>query len=214
MSSVPLVAEAGYRDVLDFWFGASHDDGQVIAQNSSRWWQANARFDAEIGARFGALRDEAIAGELDHWLDAPRGRLALIILVDQFSRNMLRHKPGAFAHDALARHWCEDGLRSNADDPLRPVERLFFYLPLEHSEALQDQDLSVTLYRLLRDQVPEAQREAFANFLRYAERHRAIVARFGRFPHRNAILGREQPESPPHTPIAANVQAKFLPALP
>jgi len=191
MSSLPLIADAGYCDVLDFWFGASPDDAQVIAQNSSRWWQANARFDAEISARFATLREEAIDGELDDWLETPRGRLALIILVDQFSRNMLRHKAGAFAHDALARHWCEDGLKANADDALRPVERVFFYLPLAHSEALQDQDLCVTLFRLLRDEVPEAQRDAFANFLRYAERHRAIVARFGRFPQRNAILGRE-----------------------
>lgn len=189
--SVPLVADAGYRDLLDFWFGGGHDDAQVIAQNSARWWQANARLDAEIAARFADLREEAIAGELDDWLGSPRGRLALIILVDQFSRNMLRHKAGAYAHDALARHWCEDGLKTNADDTLRPVERVFFYLPLEHSEALQDQDLSVTLFRLLRDEVPEAQRDAFANFLRHAERHRAVVARFGRFPHRNALLGRE-----------------------
>ena len=189
--SVPLLAAAGPREVLAFWFGDSSDDGHVIAHNNARWWQANARFDAEIAARFGALREDAIAGDLDDWLQSPRGRLALIILIDQFSRNICRGKAQAFAHDGLARHWCEDGLKANADDALRPIERVFFYLPLEHSESNDDQDLSVTLFRMLRDSVTQAQREAFANFLRYAERHRAVIARFGRFPHRNAVLGRE-----------------------
>jgi uncharacterized protein (DUF924 family) len=190
MSASPI-ATMGYREVLSFWFGESNDDAQTIAQNSTRWWQANARFDTEIRMRFAALRDDAIAGDLDTWLHTPRGRLALIILVDQFSRNLFRNDARAYEHDALARHWCEDGLKIAADDALRPVERVFLYLPLEHSESVADQDLAVTLFRLLRDSVPAAQREAFANFLRYAERHRNVIARFGRFPHRNLVLHRE-----------------------
>lgn len=189
--SVPLLADADYRDVLSFWFGDGAVDAQTIARNNTRWWQANAVFDAEIARRFGSLREDAIGGDLDHWLDSAHGRLALIILVDQFSRNLYRKQPRAFMHDALARQWCEEGLKANADDALSPIERVFFYMPLEHSESIADQDLSVTLFRLLRDGVAEAQRDAFANFLRYAERHRAVVARFGRFPHRNVVLGRE-----------------------
>jgi uncharacterized protein (DUF924 family) len=190
MSASPI-ATMGYSDVLAFWFGEHGDDAQAIAQNNARWWQANARFDAEIRARFAVLRDEAIAGELDDWLHTPRGRLALIVLVDQFSRNLFRNDARAFEHDALARHWCEDGLKITADDALRPIERVFFYMPLQHSESIADQDLAVTLFRLLRDSVPEPQREAFANYLRHAERHRGVIARFGRFPHRNVALRRE-----------------------
>lgn len=189
--SVPLLADADYRDVLSFWFGNAGDDAQSIARNNARWWQANALFDAEIAKRFGGLREDAIGGELDHWLGSAHGRLALIILVDQFSRNLYRKQPRAFMHDALARQWCEEGLKANADDMLSPIERVFFYMPLQHSESIADQDLSVTLFRLLRDSVGDAQRETFANFLRHAERHRAVVARFGRFPHRNVVLGRE-----------------------
>jgi uncharacterized protein (DUF924 family) len=189
--SVPLLADADYRDVLSFWFGDGSEDARSIARNNTRWWQANSSFDTEIAKRFGGLREDAIGGELDHWLDSAHGRLVLIILVDQFSRNMYRKQPRAFMHDALARQWCEEGLKANADDALSAIERVFFYMPLQHSESIADQDLSVMLFRLLRDSVGDAQRDTFANFLRHAERHRAVVARFGRFPHRNIALGRE-----------------------
>jgi uncharacterized protein (DUF924 family) len=147
--------------------------------------------DAEIIDRFGALRDDALSGKLEPWSRTPHGRLSLIILIDQFSRNIFRDDPRAFAHDPLARRWCEEGLKANADYALRPVERVFFYMPLQHSEARADQDLSVALFRSLRDGAADAEREAFTNFLGFADRHRSIINRFGRFPHRNAVLGRD-----------------------
>jgi uncharacterized protein (DUF924 family) len=185
MSDLPAAA----RDVLQFWFGDG-DDAQSIARNAQRWWQADAAFDAEIAQHFSRLRERAIGGELDDWASSPQGRLALIVLVDQFSRNLLRRDPRAFEHDPLARRWCKDGLDAGADVPLRPIQRVFFYLPLEHSESIADQDRAVRLFTHLRDEVPVALREPFANFLNYAQRHRDVIARFGRFPHRNAVLGR------------------------
>lgn len=186
---MPVLPSAA-QEVLRFWFGDG-DDAQSIARNASRWWQANAALDAEIAQRFTALRDQAIAGQLGAWLQVPHGRLASIVLIDQFSRNLFRRDPRAFEHDASARHWCEEGLDAGADQALRPVERVFFYLPLEHSELLADQDRSVQLFTRLCDEVPAALRDPFAHFLEYAQRHRAVIARFGRFPHRNAVLGRE-----------------------
>jgi uncharacterized protein (DUF924 family) len=177
-------------DVLAFWFGDG-DDAAIIARNDAHWWSVDPLFDAEIVDRFSAVRDDALTGKLEPWSRTPHGRLALIILIDQFSRNIHRDDPRAFAHDPLARRWCEEGLKAHADYALRPIERVFFYLPLQHSEASADQDLSVALYRTLRDSVADTEREAFTNYLSFAERHRAIINRFGRFPHRNAVLERK-----------------------
>jgi uncharacterized protein (DUF924 family) len=177
------------HDVLQFWFGDG-DDAQIMARNATRWWRSDATVDAEIAQRFSALRKRAIAGELEDWGSSPQGQLALIVLVDQFSRNLFRRDPRAFEYDPLAQRWCRDGLATGADMLLRPIERVFFYLPLEHSESIADQDRAVQLFTRLRDEVAVALREPFANFLEYAQRHRDVIARFGRFPHRNAALGR------------------------
>ena len=183
------------RDVLDYWFGTSVDDADVFAEKGALWFGAGAAVDAEIRTRFAALHDEAVTGELDPWLAVPHGRLALVILVDQFSRNLFRGDPRAFAHDALARAWVDDGLRLGTDRDLRLCERVFFYLPLEHSESLADQQHSVALFTTLRNAAPAALRARCDDYLDYAVRHRDIVARFGRFPHRNATLGRASTEA-------------------
>ena len=182
------------REVLTFWFGTQSDDADAMAEKSAIWFRGGAELDATIRTRFADLRKAAIDGRLNGWLQTPHGRLALVILVDQFSRNLFRDDARAFAHDALARTWCEDGLRRGVDRVLRPVERVFFYLPLEHSESLRDQRKSVALFTALRDEVRPDLRAAFAQFLDYAERHRDVVARFGRFPHRNAALARATSE--------------------
>ncbi|MGQ0658696.1 MAG: DUF924 family protein [Chromatiales bacterium] len=179
-----------YRALLDFWFGDSPDDGVVIDQKSALWWTRNEKTDQLIRERFVELRESAIAGRMNQWAKSPAGRLALIILIDQFSRNLFRNEPQAFEHDALARCWCVAGLTLGEDRRLRPIERVFFYLPLEHSELLEDQERSVALYRALCEEVPASQRPAFAGFLEYADRHRDVIQRFDRFPHRNAILSR------------------------
>lgn len=176
--------------LLEFWFGTRAGDADVIQERGSLWFKGGADLDASIRTRFGELREAAIAGVLDDWLVFARGRLALVILVDQFSRNVFRADARAFAHDGLARAWCEQGLAAGADRALRPVERVFFYLPLEHSEVLVDQQRSVALFRALLDDVDADAHAAFADYLDYAERHRDIIARFGRFPHRNSVLRR------------------------
>ena len=118
----------------------------------------------------------------------------MIILADQFSRNMYRDTPRAFENDALALSWCKGGLESGVDRELRPIERVFLYMPLEHSESVEDQHRSVTMFTELAQSVPAQQRKLFDGYIDYAVRHRDIVQRFGRFPHRNAILGRESTE--------------------
>ena len=182
---------APYHAVLDFWFGPLVDDTVVANRQSGLWWSKDPEVDADIRERFAELVLQAQSGALDDWLPEPRGRLALILLVDQFTRNIFRDSPEAFAGDAKARQWCREGLACHADRQLRPIERVFFYLPLEHSEDAEDQQQSVTLFRELASQVSASQMKTFAFFLTFAIRHQDIIQRFGRFPHRNRILGRE-----------------------
>lgn len=178
------------REVLDYWFGSASADADVIADKGASWFGGGEAVDTQIRARFAALHADACAGRLDAWCGTPHGRLALVILVDQFSRNLFRGDARAFAHDALARTWVEEGLARGDDRRLRPIERVFFYLPLEHSESRIDQQRSVGCFTALRDAVPAALVERFDGYLDYAVRHRDVIARFGRFPHRNAILDR------------------------
>lgn len=175
--------------VLDFWFGPG-DAAEILERNGVRWWRADAAFDAEIRERFGAWRERALAGALDAWRATPRGTLALILLLDQFSRNLYRGDARAFAHDALARSWTHALLARGADRELAPLERVFCYLPLEHAEDLRTQDRSVALFAALCEAAPATLRGAFENFLDFARKHREVIARFGRFPGRNAALGR------------------------
>jgi len=178
-------------ELLQFWFGDDPDDAAVAAAKAELWWGHRQETDELLQARFGAAASAAAADVLDHWAGSPRGRLALILLLDQLPRAIHRGTPEAFAQDAKARQVAERGLESAADRLLRPMERLFFYLPFEHSEDVDDQDRSVELFRALVASVPEGHRETFGDFVEYAVRHRDIIARFGRFPHRNVILGRQ-----------------------
>ncbi len=178
------------ESILEYWFGTEADDVVAARQKAELWWKKNPNVDQEIRERFASLLDSAVNGSLDDWLTDPRGRLAMIILADQFSRNMYRDTPRSFAFDSFAQTWCKAGLESGADRLLRPIERVFFHLPLEHSESLEDQLRSVALCKELAQSVPEAHRELFDGYLNYAVRHCDIVQRFSRFPHRNAILGR------------------------
>ncbi len=177
--------------VLAFWFGDAAGDADAARAQRRLWWGKDASTDADIRERFGRLTVEAATGHHDAWLETPRGRLALIILSDQFPRNIYRDTPQAFAHDARALRLTVDGLEIRADQALRPIERVFFYLPLEHAESPDMQERSVALFTALAAGVPEADRDTFLGYLDYAQRHRDVIARFGRFPHRNRVLGRD-----------------------
>ena len=167
-------------DVLQFWFG----DGQAARPE---WFKKDAAFDARIRDRFGALIEQALAGSLRGWRDSPHGRLAELIVLDQFTRNAFRDTPGAFAGDALAQAGAQAMIACGDDQLLAPIERWFAYMPLEHAEDLAVQDESVRLFESLAAAWPQQ----FGSAFDYALRHRDVIRRFGRFPHRNAILGRE-----------------------
>lgn len=177
--------------VLGFWFGDSQDDAEVAREKSALWWKKSEDTDKLIWAKFEHRVQQAVRGELRDWLGSSRGRLASIILIDQFCRNIYRNTPQAFAHDEQALAWTLSGLDEGVDNELRPIERIFFYLPLEHSENLGHQQRCVELCAQLLAAVPDTARDTFAGFLDFAERHKAVIERFGRFPHRNDILGRE-----------------------
>jgi uncharacterized protein (DUF924 family) len=178
-------------EILTFWFGSNPADIMVINEKSALWWSKNPETDLEIARRFGDLINSAAVGQLSAWEATPRGRLALILLTDQFPRNVYRNSPQAFAYDAKALSWCLDGLQQGGDRELRLIERVFFYLPLEHAESLACQDRSVEKFRELLDQVDAGSKQTFMEYLDFAVRHRDIIARFGRFPHRNDVLARD-----------------------
>jgi uncharacterized protein (DUF924 family) len=177
--------------IHEFWFGSSADDLATIKAYSHLWWSKKDAVDHEIRQRFEPMIHKAANRELESWADAPQSLMALILLTDQFPRNAYRNTPRAFAFDSLARAWSRAGLELGFHLRLRPIERVFMYLPLEHSESLEDQERSVALYRELAGSVNPALRADFDGFLSFAIRHWDIIQRFGRFPHRNQILGRD-----------------------
>ena len=181
-----------WQPLITFWFGEETDDVTRAKRQAPLWWGKNSDTDALLASRFGDLAATAAAGELAHWADSAEGRLALILLLDQLPRNIHRGTPAAFAQDAKARDLCLKGLSLGADLALPPLGRVFFYLPLEHAESREQQARSVALFEgLAAEQADGPAQETFAGFADFARRHQVIVERFGRFPHRNAILGRQ-----------------------
>lgn len=182
------------EDILDFWFGAFPtaytSDGSKVAM----WFKNGSAYDREIFIAFGIDYEKAISHELDHWQDSHRGRLALIILLDQFSRHIHRGSELAFAQDDKAQALCIDGIGAGDDSKLHSIERRFFYLPLQHAEDLEKQNLSVRAFTQLVQDVPEEYRTSYERNLDYAKRHHDVIARFGRFPELNEILGRQSSE--------------------
>lgn len=185
-----MTQDPAQLELLTFWFGTEADDGIVVREKRRLWFAPDAALDALVSERFGALHAQAAHGAMDGWTHTPRGRLALILLLDQISRQLYRGTAAAYAHDGGALALCRDGLERACDRALRPVERLFFYLPLEHAEDLVAQRESLAHAEALRDEVPAAWRDAFETNADFARRHLEIMERFGRFPHRNAALGR------------------------
>lgn len=171
-------------EVFSFWFGGSGED-QSYAARRKLWFGKAPDFDRAITDRFRSLTEQAAAGELDGWQRSPQGALALLILLDQFPRNIYRGKPGAFASDLKALAVAKTAIDRGFDQQLEPIQRIFMYLPLEHSEMPANQARSVALFHELAAAAPELQ-----DTLDYAIKHQVVVDRFGRFPHRNEILGR------------------------
>jgi uncharacterized protein (DUF924 family) len=165
------------NDVLKFWF----EDIEHV-----RWFRKDPKFDRELEQRFGGLLKLASNNELDHWCDTPHGTLALIVVLDQFSRNIYRDSPRAFEADPKALQLTVDGIRKGVDEILSLEQRSFFYLPLRHAENLEMQELGLTKTRELND--------AGYGTDKYALNHLVLVERFGRFPHRNNVLGRPNTE--------------------
>jgi uncharacterized protein (DUF924 family) len=170
-------------DILAFWFGHPGEPG--YGQPRGEWFRKDAAFDETIRQRFLPAVEATLAGQFDAWADEADGTLALLILLDQFPRNLFRNEARAFAGDAAARRLAERAVAQGWDRDMTAVQRVFLYLPFEHSEALADQERSLALFAAL-----AAEHPGNDGFLDYAERHHAVIARFGRFPHRNAALGR------------------------
>jgi uncharacterized protein (DUF924 family) len=177
--------------ILHYWFGNSADDAEVVREKTVLWWKKNPEVDEEIRRRFEAMLESEIKGELASWGNSPRGQLARMLLLDQFPRNMYRGTARAFAYDEQARRLARQALDQGVDRKLRPVERVFIYLPFEHSEDVQDQATGVQLFEALLEEVPATVKQPFQNFLDFAKKHKEIVDNFKRFPHRNPLLGRE-----------------------
>ncbi|ASC72855.1 uncharacterized protein XM38_038150 [Halomicronema hongdechloris C2206] len=171
--------------ILRVWFGDPTDPGSDYGQQRSIWFKKNPEFDQTVRERFWDDYQQAAAGQLQPWRQQPRSCLALILLLDQLPRNMFRGHPQSFATDDQAREAAEYALDQGFDQQLLPVERLFVYVPFEHSENLAHQQRAVALFAALSEAEPE-----LSSTLDYAIRHRDIIQRFGRFPHRNGILNR------------------------
>ena len=165
-----------HENILKFWF-------EEI--KAAQWWAKDEAFDQSIRARFSDVHARAARCELFEWRAEPKGRLAEIIVLDQFSRNMFRGSPLAFASDPLALALAQEALAVKADEAMSPVERSFLYLPFMHSESLAIHSVAMELYR----------KNGIRSNLDFEIRHRQIIERFGRYPHRNAILGRESTET-------------------
>jgi len=178
------------ESVLAFWFGAPGSAVEVAGRQNKLWFGKSPVNDQAVIDSFAATLTAATAGQLDHWTRTPRGRLALVIVLDQFPHHIHRDQLQAFATDPQSLALSLAALAAGEDHQLAPIERVFLYLPLEHAESLDTQDRSVSLYEQLAHEAADNERKLFDGFLEYARKHRDVVARFGRFPHRNEILGR------------------------
>jgi len=181
---------AEIESVLHFWFGSLNRPEDYHPAKMDMWFKSGAEYDHEITCRFGVLHQAAVAGELSHWCDNAQGRLALIIILDQFSRHIHRNSAKAFEQDPNTQELVITGLELKHDLDLHFIERSFFYLPLEHAENITLQNLAVERYAHLLEAVPENLKEYYQGTLEYAEAHHKVIELFGRFPELNPILNR------------------------
>lgn len=177
--------------VREFWFQGMSESGVVPPETRERWFKFDPAFDEEIRARFGALLEEAEGGGLSAWESEPREALSLILVLDQFTRNLCRDDARAFAQDPRAQALTLACMKSGLDADLHLVERHFLYLPLMHAEDQVLQHRSVACYRQLAREASSEEQEIYDFVLEFAVKHKALIDRFGRFPHRNEVLGRK-----------------------
>jgi len=178
------------EDVLTFWFKEHALSAPQIDRRMDIWFGADPIFDLEITKEFANDVELASAGKLDYWAASPRGRLALIIMIDQFRRNIHRNTAQAFSKDTVALKYCVEGAIKKQEQDLAPIEKVFFYMPLQHAESRKVQAKSVKLYSRLVASASPTYRETFETVLQFAELHKDIIDQFGRFPHRNTLLNR------------------------
>jgi uncharacterized protein (DUF924 family) len=182
--------------VLEFWVGFDPDDETALNRAYERWFSSSPERDRALEARFGPLVARASAGGLAGWATASRERLALIVLLDQFRRNLYRGSAEAFALDSQALELTREGIAAGLDAPLGLIERVFFYMPLQHAESAEVQAESVRVFDgLSAEHAPESLAKLLSNVAKFAHVHADIIARFGRFPHRNRQLGRTTTEA-------------------
>ncbi|MCA8899903.1 MAG: DUF924 domain-containing protein [Hyphomonas sp.] len=184
------------QDVLDFWIGDATNSPEAAGRQNKLWFTKSDETDAELRARFGPLLETLshLPAAEDWAARGPQGRLAAIIVLDQFSRNLFRGDARAFHQDGLALLLAKDGIALGEDTGLSECERIFWYLPFEHSEAPEDQDTSVALFTALHRDAREGFKGLVESTLDYAHAHKAVIDRFGRYPHRNEALGRASTE--------------------
>ena len=178
-------------EILDFWFGELKE-GEFPDEKRKMWWIKDTDFDNDIKSNFESDLISAKKGELKNWEDSPRGSLALLILLDQFSRNIYRDTEQSFAQDQMALDVCIRGLQKNFDKILHPVERAFYYIPFMHCEDLDMQKKSIEFYSALAEEFSSnlSLSDMLSQNKLFAEKHYVIIKKFGRYPHRNKILGR------------------------
>lgn len=177
--------------VLDFWLGDTSHSADAIETRNTLWFQKRFETDRQIADTYVSKLADLAAGEAHDWANrGPHERLAAIIVLDQFSRNIFRKHRLSFAHDPLALRLAEDGLARGEDRALAETERVFFYLPFEHSERMADQERSVSLFETLASEAREPFKPFCKTTLDYAYQHKDVIERFGRFPHRNTALRR------------------------
>jgi uncharacterized protein (DUF924 family) len=178
-------------EILAFWFKEQALSAPQIDRRMDIWFGEDPVFDEAIKAEFEDDIERASQGQLDYWADEPRGRLALILLIDQFRRNIHRGTAKAFSHDKLALKLCVEGAMEKKDKGLTPIQKVFFYMPLQHAESTKVQAKSVELFNKLAESVSPTYQETFLTVAQFAELHKDIIDQFGRFPHRNQLLDRK-----------------------
>ena len=183
--------QARIEAILSFWFKEQELSAPQIDRRMDIWFGEDAVFDHEIEKEFADDVELASEGKLNHWANEAHGRLALIILIDQFRRNIHRNSIKAFSKDKLALKLCVEGAVEKKDKSLTPIQRVFFYMPLQHAESAKVQAKAVELYNRLAESVSPTYQETFLTVAQFAELHKDIIDQFGRFPHRNKLLGRE-----------------------